>query len=402
MNFNKQNQSQQMQVEFLEVGRDPDPQQPEAGKTSAQHSGFVTFRLSGVDNAFANGLRRVLLAEVPTLALTVVELSLNSSVLHDEFITHRLGLVPLWSPFRELVDQMPTPQECACQAENLEKGSVSYKPGCDSCQIRCEFDVMCPPHVESVAFTSADIKSTDPRFALAVGEGSKVYLAKLGRGQRIRGVAYAKKGVAKQHARHMAVGTVSYRYEAEIALNHTGLSEMSTEHRRLWIDRCPAKVFDLQDGVVTMPRAHACIMCRECLSNEEPLDQLPAPLVSLRNKRDKRGMCSVIMRVESVGMMPAVDVVRVAIVVMRRKMLAVKACLERGRGSVVTSMMMDNGGGGGGGGRRGGGTGAGADAADGGGGAAMAAQSSVVVGQQLLESEQDLLHMAAKNPSLWG
>ena len=382
-----------MQLEFLEAGVDPDPRPAEEDKPSSQESGFVSFRMTGVDSSFANGLRRVLLAEIPTLAITTVELTHNTSVFHDEFITHRIGLIPLKSPFHEIVDNMPQPQECACQAENLEQGNVSYGSGCDSCQIRCEFDVMCPPHKESVEFSTDDIRTTDPRFQMAVGAGSKIYLAKLGRGQRIKGVAYAKKGIAKQHSRHMAVGTVAFRYDADIKLNTQGISELTEEHRRVWIGRCPAKVFDLVDGDVVVSRPDDCIMCRECTAMDAPFEKLHTPLVSVRNKKDDNGY-SVVMKVESVGHMKAIDTVRVALIILKRKLVAVQQGLLKVRGGNSVAV--------------------GSDGAAGGGGRQNAtqqsqsqtqqqqgAQSSVVVGQSLLESEQDLLHMAEKNAEMW-
>lgn len=54
----------------------------------------AAFSLVGVDASIANAFRRVLIAEVPTLAIEDVFIFSNTSLIQDEVFAHRLGLIP--------------------------------------------------------------------------------------------------------------------------------------------------------------------------------------------------------------------------------------------------------------------------------------------------------------------
>ena len=49
------------------------------------------FRLINADLAFANSLRRVIISEVPTMAIDMVDVYENTSPLFDDFVVHRIG-----------------------------------------------------------------------------------------------------------------------------------------------------------------------------------------------------------------------------------------------------------------------------------------------------------------------
>jgi len=55
----------------------------------------ISVRLQGMPLQYANALRRICLNGVPIFAIDTVDILENSSILADEGIAHRLGLIPL-------------------------------------------------------------------------------------------------------------------------------------------------------------------------------------------------------------------------------------------------------------------------------------------------------------------
>ena len=60
-------------------------------KISELKQDLACFELSNTDISMANSLRRIMIAEVPTLAIEFVEFEINTSALQDEYLAHRLG-----------------------------------------------------------------------------------------------------------------------------------------------------------------------------------------------------------------------------------------------------------------------------------------------------------------------
>jgi DNA-directed RNA polymerase I and III subunit RPAC1 len=55
----------------------------------------IVFDLVGVEPPLANALRRILIAEIPTVAIEKVGMWQNTSVIPDENLAHRMGLIPI-------------------------------------------------------------------------------------------------------------------------------------------------------------------------------------------------------------------------------------------------------------------------------------------------------------------
>ena len=61
----------------------------------------MSFILKGVDSVFVNTLRRLVIEEIPSLAIEDVTFVQNSSALYDEILAHRLGLIVLKTDLKD-------------------------------------------------------------------------------------------------------------------------------------------------------------------------------------------------------------------------------------------------------------------------------------------------------------
>lgn len=109
---------------------------------------YAKFELRDTDASIANALRRVMISEVPTIAIDLVEIEANTSVLNDEFIAHRLGLIPLTS---DRAMSMRLSRDCdACDGDGE----------CEFCSVELHLSVKCvgDQHLE---VTSDDLIPSD-------------------------------------------------------------------------------------------------------------------------------------------------------------------------------------------------------------------------------------------------
>ncbi|MEF8776648.1 MAG: DNA-directed RNA polymerase subunit D [Haloarculaceae archaeon] len=140
------------------------------------------FLVRGITPAFANGIRRAMVADVPTFSIDTVRVIENSSVMFDEQIGLRLGLVPLTTP--------PTGE--------FEIGD----------EVTLSLDVQGP----DTAY-SGDIVSSDPMVEPA---DLKVPIIDLQGDQRLEVEAEAVLDTGKEHAKHQGGVAVGYRHLQQV------------------------------------------------------------------------------------------------------------------------------------------------------------------------------------------
>ncbi|KAK9077190.1 hypothetical protein SSX86_005526 [Deinandra increscens subsp. villosa] len=278
---------------------------------------YVKFELRESDVSMANALRRVMIAEVPTIAIDLVEIEVNSSVLNDEFIAHRLGLIPLTS---ERAMSMRFSRDCdACDGDGQ----------CEFCSVEFHLRAKCI-NDQTLDVTSKDLYSSDhtvvPVEFSDAGTGYEnpedqrgITIVKLRKGQELRLRAIARKGIGKDHAKWSPAATVTFMYEPEIHINEEMMETLSLEEKTSVIESSPTKVFALNPHThqVEVVDPEAYTYDDEVLKKVESMGK--PGLVEVYAKED-----SFIFTVESTGAVKASQLVINAIDVLKQKLDAVR------------------------------------------------------------------------------
>src|SRR5881296_103742 len=153
----------------------------------------LRFVLSDVSPAFANALRRIMISEIPVMAIDDVMILENNSVMYDEILAHRLGLIPVTT------DQTYNlPEDCTCKSEL----------GCEKCRASFSSEIEASDPVEVVYSSHLKPDNPDVRPVL-----EKIPIVKLAQGQKIKLEAYARLGRGKAHAKWQPVSAATYSYD---------------------------------------------------------------------------------------------------------------------------------------------------------------------------------------------
>lgn len=172
----------------------------------------VDFVLQSCSLSLANSLRRVMLAEIPTIAIDLVEINENSSVLPDEFLAHRLGLIPLNS--RGVAGDLEYTRDC----DNCDDH-------CSECSVTLRLRAECRRDETLKIFASDLMRQSERRDSIgqpvfSASEGQGALIAKLRQGQKLELTCIAKKGFAKEHAKWAPTAAIGFEYDPNNKLKH--------------------------------------------------------------------------------------------------------------------------------------------------------------------------------------
>ncbi|KAF9071754.1 insert subdomain of RNA polymerase alpha subunit [Rhodocollybia butyracea] len=188
----------------------------------------VNFVLENVDLAMANSLRRVMMADLPTVAIDLVVVEANTTVLPDEFIVHRLGMVPLVSTNCDAAIRYT--RDCNCEGESCEFCSMIL-----TLHVKCNESITMDvtsnhlelqPHPEKGIEEAGEepVRRTE-NFGLPVGKNDPdvdpILICKIRKGQELKVKCQVKKGIAKEHAKWSPCSAVAFEYDPHNKLRHT-------------------------------------------------------------------------------------------------------------------------------------------------------------------------------------
>lgn len=142
----------------------------------------IAIKLKGVPLQYANALRRVCLNGVPVFAIDTVDIIENSSVLPDEGLAHRLGLIPLKTD----LGRFNEPSKCECKSET----------GCSNCRVMLVLDSGDSDVTRTIL--SNELSSEDESIKPV---SDKIPIVQLAPGQRIKVECYARLGRGIEHAK---------------------------------------------------------------------------------------------------------------------------------------------------------------------------------------------------------
>ncbi|WIA14402.1 hypothetical protein OEZ85_002929 [Tetradesmus obliquus] len=291
---------------------------------------YAEFILSDTDASVANALRRIMIAEVPTIAIDLVDFENNTSVLNDEFLAHRLGLIPLVSdfakymvrPFEDFAEGQCSEVEFSLNVKCTEGRSLDVT----------DLDLIPDANHSVVPVTQALMKQQG-------GSVKPVVLLKLGRNQEVKLRAIARKGIGKDHAKWIPVATAVFQYVADISINQALMDELTEEQKQDFVNSNPhtatrnAFKYDPATRQVTVPEPEAYAFDEEVLKKAAELGK--PGLVDIKQRQD-----TFIFRVEGTGVLPVKEILWQSIEILDGKLATIQEKIQEWETKMHGDMVM--------------------------------------------------------------
>ncbi len=261
---------------------------------------YMRFIVEGVNVPFVNALRRIMLTEVPAMAVDELVILENSSMLNDEILAHRMGFIPLKTD----LDSYNLPEECTCKSEF----------GCNLCRLTLTLEAEATE--KTITVYSRDLKSENLDITPV---SDKIPIAKLAPEHKIKLEAYARLGKGKDHAKWQPVSMCTYKYlpQAKIDLERCNACAEC-------VKLCPERVLiDMEEGIETQ-NVIECTLCMDCV------DACPQNPAAIEISWDKEAF---VFEIESTGALPVERIMLEALKILDKKIKDFSTQLKKGKKS---------------------------------------------------------------------
>ena len=169
---------------------------------------------------FVNSLRRIMISELPKLAVNDVVIYDNTSALFDEIISHRLGMVPIPTDLSLLIFR----DKCVCKGK-----------GCPNCTVRYTLS----KEGEGTVY-SGDLQPAEKSWAIIE---DKIPIVELYGDQRLILEVEAVLGRGRDHAKWQAVQAPGYRMETTIEFDNKRKGDVKE-----FVDKLPKELVEIKDN----------------------------------------------------------------------------------------------------------------------------------------------------------
>ena len=213
----------------------------------------LALRFTDAQHHILNAIRRAIIEEVPTLAIDTVIFVENNSVLHDEALAHRLGLIPFVSS--EAINKYRKPEECMDKPEETGCSTRAFL------EVRNDNDEELVVLASHLRVEDPDVKPVYPDIPIIV----------LSKGQRVILEAILRLGKGKEHIKWSPVSVSTLTYQPRIKYDLTALSESNLQECISCISNYDSKVAekiaDTLKGEIKLDPLKPTSLLRYCATN---------------------------------------------------------------------------------------------------------------------------------------
>jgi DNA-directed RNA polymerase alpha subunit len=170
---------------------------------------FIQFSISNIHIGLANGIRRILISDIPTMAIDFATIISNTGCLHDNMIAQRIGLIPFISKnatkFNYYWDNKDNKlSEVKYQLNVTNKSDNILEVSSNDLKIINDSDL--------TGYQKNVYNSVKP-----INMEYPIIITKLAKGQSLHFTCSVRKGISKEHAKFQPTSSVGY----EIISNDT-------------------------------------------------------------------------------------------------------------------------------------------------------------------------------------